>query len=269
MPPNESLADLVAAVQASANYRAVSPELIARIGQVMLARYPTPKAALKATKTLLHQIGGAFMESSMPYERWLAHLREAAATGDLRATCREVMAHHASMRERLPFLDDFYAAIFAELPPVASVADLACGLHPLALPWLPLAQGATYHARDIYTDLMAFIGAFLPIAGVAGTSEAVDVTRAALPEPVDVAFLLKAIPCLEQMDATAVRGLLQTIPARHLVVSFPSQSLGGRHKGMPAFYEAHFRDLLADRDWPIRRLVFPTELVFVVTTERG
>jgi 16S rRNA (guanine(1405)-N(7))-methyltransferase len=267
MPTTDPLADLIAAVQTGSNYRTVSPELIARIGQMMLARYPTPKAALKATKTLLHQIGGAFMDATMPYDRWLAQLGDAVKAGDLRTACREVMAHHASMRERLPFLDDFYAAIFAELPPIASVADLACGLHPLALPWLPLASGAIYHARDIYTDLMAFIGAFLPLAGVAGTSEAVDVAHTDLPVPVDLAFLLKAIPCLEQMDAAAMRRLLHTIPARHLVVSFPSQSLGGRHKGMPAFYEAHFRDLLADRDWPIRRIAFPTELVFIVTKE--
>ncbi len=262
------LDELVAAVGASAKYRGIDAALVRRIGQEELAKRRTLKEAIKATKDRLHQVGGAFLAQTMPYDHWLAELQEAAVAGDLRPACRAIMAHHASMRERLPFLDDFYAAIFADLPPIASVLDLACGLHPLALPWLPLAPAARYHACDIYAEMMAFIGAFLPLTGVQGRATTGDVTQAIPPEPVDLAFLLKAIPCLEQLDRDAGRRLLTATPARWLVVSFPSQSLGGRRKGMPTFYEAHFDDLIAGQDWAIRRIAFPTELVFVIDTGR-
>jgi 16S rRNA (guanine(1405)-N(7))-methyltransferase len=262
------LDDLVAAVSASAKYRGIDRALVRRIGQEELAKRRTLKTAIKATKDRLHQVGGAFLAQVMLYDRWLGELRAAADAGDLRPMCRAIMAHHTSMRERLPFLDDFYAAIFADLPPITSVLDLACGLHPLALPWMPLAPGARYHACDIYAEMIAFIGAFLPLTGVRGKATTCDVTQAIPPEPADLAFLLKAIPCLEQIDRDAGRRLLAATPARWLVVSFPSQSLGGRHKGMPAFYEAHLHELVAGKDWAIRRLAFPTELVFVIDTRR-
>jgi 16S rRNA (guanine(1405)-N(7))-methyltransferase len=261
---DDALASLVAAVQASAKYRTISVDLIRRIGAEELAKRRNMKEAIKTTKDTLHQIGGAFLAQKMPYGTWLAELRDAAGRGELRAACRAIMAHHVSMRERLPFLDDFYSTLFANLPPVASVLDLACGLHPLAAPWLPLAPEATYHACDIYGEMMDFLGAFLPLAGVRGTATTCDVTQTIPPESVDLAFLLKAIPSLEQSDKSVGRRLLETVPARHVVISFPGQSLGGRRKGMPAHYEAHFQELVAGHDWEIRRHVFPTELVFVI-----
>ena len=51
-------------------------------------------------------------------------------------------------------------------------------------------------------------------------------------------FLLKALPCLEQIDKAAPARLLEYIPAEHLLVSYPVHSLGGRAKGMVAHYEA-------------------------------
>ncbi len=256
---------LVAAVLASAKYRAVDPDLVRRIGASEMTKRRNLKEAIKATKDMLHQIAGAFQEHEMPYARWLAELREAQSRGDLRPACRNVMAHHASTRERLPILDEMYTAVFADLPPIASVLDLACGLNPLALPWMPLAPGTTYHACDIDGEMMAFVGAFLPLAGAQGTATVCDMTQTIPPEPVDLALLLKAIPCLEQIDRNIGRRLLESIPARHIVVSFPGASLGGRHKGMPAHYEAHFQELIAGSDWAVRRIAFPSELVFVIS----
>ena len=259
--------DLLAALQASANYRHVSPDLIRRVGEQELAKRRNLKTAIKSTKDKLHQVGGAFLAPEMPYARWLADLQTAATPAELRATCRAIMMHHASMRERLPFIEDFYAAIFAELPPIASVLDLACGLHPLALPWMPLAPDVTYHAYDIYQPMMDVISAFLPLAGVQGEATTWDITQSLPSVPVDLALLLKAIPCLEQIDKTAGQRIFAEIQARTLVVSFPCQSLGGKNKGMADFYEAHFRVLIANKDWTIKRLLFATELVFVVTKQ--
>jgi 16S rRNA (guanine(1405)-N(7))-methyltransferase len=82
--------------------------------------------------------------------------------------------------------------------------------------------------------------------------------------PVDLALLLKAIPCLEQLDKAATGRLLETIPASHLLISFPMHSLGGRDVRMRAHYEAHFRALVEGRGWAVRRFAFETELVFRV-----
>ena len=111
---------------------------------------------------------------------------------------------------------------------------------------------------------MDFLNACLPYLGVQGEAQVCDVIHACPTQRADVAFLLKAIPCLEQLDPLAGKRLLETIRADHLVVSFPAASLGGRSKGMVTNYESHFVDMVGDKPWSIERFVFPTELVFLV-----
>ena len=144
----DELDALVAAVLGSSKYRAVAPDLVRAIGARELAARPNLKTAIKATKNTLHQAGGAFTDAPIDYDRALAELRAAAAAGDepFRAACRAVMARHTSTRERLPILDTFYATTLAGLPSPGRVLDVACGLNPLAWPWLPLppATGSTW-----------------------------------------------------------------------------------------------------------------------------
>jgi 16S rRNA (guanine(1405)-N(7))-methyltransferase len=262
--PTEPLEAVLAAIAASPKYADVAPDLVRRLAVSELGKRRNAKEATKAVKEKLHQIGGAFLGQSMPYPRWLDELRAAPDPTAQRAVCQTIMSHHTSMRERLPFLDEFYAAIFADLPPIHRVLDVACGLHPLAAPWMPLAAGATYHASDIYGSMMRFLGESLGILGIPAQMRWADASTTTPTETVDLAFLLKALPTLEQLDRDAGQRLLRGIDARYLVVSFPRQSLGGRQKGMSAHYEAHFRELLSDTPWSINRLSFPTELVFIV-----
>lgn len=259
--------ELVAMVTASAKYRHVADGLVRRIGTAELAKRRTIVDAVKATKNKLHQVAGAYLALAPHYGQWSKELAAAAADPEpatVRLGARRIMDAHASTRERLGFLDTFYAEIFATLPPVNSIADIACGFNPLAIPWLPLLPGTTYYAYDVYADMMAFLDSFMRLTEVNGHAVVHDVLDTAGLPHVDVALLLKAIPCLEQIDKSAGAQLLAAVPAGHLVVSYPVQSLGGRQKGMAANYEARFKELVAPWDWPVTRLEFPTELVFIV-----
>jgi 16S rRNA (guanine(1405)-N(7))-methyltransferase len=181
--------------------------------------------------------------------------------------CREILAAHTSTNERLPILDEFYETIFAELPRVNAVLDLACGLNPLTIPWMPLTKGASYYACDIYQDMVAFLDRCIPLFGVEGRAEACDVIAAPPNRQVDLALVLKAIPCLEQVDKDAGTRLLDAINAKHIVVSYPVASLGGRNKGMAENYEASFMGLVEGRGWEVKKLLFDTELVFIVKAQ--
>jgi len=150
---------------------------------------------------------------------------------------------------------------------VTSLLDLACGLNPLALPWMPLAADAPYYACDIYSGQMEFLNRFLAHLGRPGRTELCDLTTELPAQPVQVALLLKTIPCLEQVDKSIGTRLLEGIPAEHLLVSFPVASLGGRGKGMLENYEAHFIQLTAGRGWLIQRFEFSSELAFLVSRE--
>jgi 16S rRNA (guanine(1405)-N(7))-methyltransferase len=267
------LLQLIETMQSSAKYRHIDVEFIRAVGAVELEKRRNFKEALKATKNKLHQVGAVYQENTPRYERWLEALRGASQAGEaaqLQATCKEIMGHHASTRERLPFLPSFYATMLADIAPVHSVLDIACGLNPLAIPWMPLAPGARYYACDIYQDMTDFLRACLPLLHIDGEATACDVIRQCPTRKVDVAFVLKTIPVLEQIDKNAGRRLLQSINADHLVVSFPATSLGGKRggsgkgRGMEANYEAHFNELVAGQTWSIQRYSYSSELVFVI-----
>lgn len=264
----DELIKLVQAVVGSAKYRHVCEDVIRNVGSRELARRPNLREAIKATKNKLHQVGAAYLAGRMDYDRWLEGLGTAASSGDRRRflqVCREVMKRHSSTRERVGMLDEFYARTLAGLSGIRTVLDIACGLNPLAIPWMPLERDLEYHAYDMYTDMVAFLGQFLEIAGVRGQAEARDVTRFPPTRRADLALILKSLPCLEQLDKSASVRLLEATNAEHLLISFPVRSLGGRDKGMAHSYEQQFLELVAGKPWAVRRFEFSTEMAFLVS----
>lgn len=260
---------LVDDVLNSAKYRAVSPDLVRMIGEQELRKRRNHKEAVKATKNKLHQTVGAYWQDKPAYAEWLTTLRAAGEPQRLRAACQTIMGHHASTRERLALLPAFYATIFAGLPPIRTILDLACGLNPLTIPWMPLAPMATYRAFDVDQDQIHFLDQALPLLGVQGGAALCNLLEATPVAQADVVLLLKTLPCLEQVDATIGARLLATIDAPVFILSFPGQSLGGRHKGMSTTYPAHLQHLLQDSTWQVAEFTFATELVFRLTKPAG
>jgi 16S rRNA (guanine(1405)-N(7))-methyltransferase len=266
--PDDPLERLVAAVREGAKYREIAPGLVRAVGARELSKGRGLREAVKATRTRLHQAVGAYLDGEPRYDRWLSDLVVARDTGDpaeIRRASAAVMRHHASTRERLPILDEFYGAVFRRLPPIRRVLDVACGLNPLALPWMPLADGAEYIACDVDAAMVGFLNDSFALAPVAGRAFVRDIVADPPTEPADLALVLKAIPCLEQLDKSAGSRLLDALNAPYLLVSFPARSLGGRQRGMVGHYGAHFAALIAGRGWAVEELVFGSEVAFLVT----
>lgn len=259
------LEELCAAVRASAKNRALCQDTIRRLGARELLRQRSLKDAIKTTKNALHQLTGAYQYGRKQFDAWQAQLSAASDEPTLHAACREVLKHHASTQERLPFLPEFYKTLFAELPPVRSIQDVACGFHPLAIPWMPLAPDVTYYACDLHEDLTDYLNAVFPLLGVNGRAETRDVIASPPTQPVQLAFVLKLLPLLEQDEKGAGLRLLRALNADHILVSFPTRSLGGRGKGMAENYETRFRETIAGEAWKTQRFLFPTELCFLIT----
>jgi 16S rRNA (guanine(1405)-N(7))-methyltransferase len=258
---------LVKEVLSSAHYRDICPSLVRSIGFQELGKRRNHKEALKSTKNKLHQVSGAYLNEHGLYPRWLHQFQQAALSNDramLQQACLSIMSHHASTRERLPIIDQFYTACMAELAPIHSILDIACGLNPLAIPWMPLAADANYYAYDVHQQMLAFLAHCMDILGVRGQAQAVDLVQHCPQQEADVALVLKTLPCLEQINKQAGYYILRALKARYLIVSFPVHSLGGKNKGMQAYYDAHFRELIDDEPWQVQRIELATELVFLV-----
>jgi len=264
----KQLDQLVEAVLKSSKYKNVCEDLIKNIGLHELSKRKNLKTAIKSTKNKLHQIGGAYFLQKPNYGLWLDKLRRAKESENedlFRKICTEIMSYHYSTRERLNILDEFYARIFSLVPPVQSIMDVACGFHPLSIPWMPISEKVTYYAYDVYKDMASFLNEFMAIKNVRGCAEVRDVIQHAPEISTDLAFILNTIPCFEQIEKSAGLKILESISANFLAVSFPAKTLGGREKNMLKHYEAEFNKLTREKDWVIQQLEFKGELVFLIT----
>lgn len=264
------LEKLVADVCRTPKYSRICCELVRKIGQGELEKRGNYKDALKHTRAKLHQVAGSYQEKPIPYASLFGEMN--ALPRNLQdpltqAWCLKAMALHASTRERLPIIKEFYTTILADLPPLRSVLDLGCGLNPLSLPWIPLEKSFSYQACDIYEDMNGFLDCFFDQFHVQGNAEICDLTSEIPQGEYDLALMLKILPCLEQLDKGLPSRLLSRVQAKFIIVSFPIASLGGRSKGMRQNYEMRFRELTTSWKGSFKRFEFPTELAFLLSHE--
>jgi 16S rRNA (guanine(1405)-N(7))-methyltransferase len=256
--------EVVEAVLRSRRYRFVAPELVRRLVGEESRKSRNAAEAEKRTKRRLHQIFGAYAER-VPYEKLIARLEGARGdSGLFKKVCGEILPLHASTAERVGELDRFYSRIFEITGKPSRVLDLACGLNPLTIPWMGLEPGARYVAGDIDTEMVGFLDRFLKVAPVEGEARVNDLVAGPLADEADVAFLLKALPCLQHQVGDLLP-VLDGIHAPWLVVSFPTKSLGGRGgKGMVGNYREMMAGLVGRRGWAVEEVGFASEMVFVV-----
>lgn len=261
-----SLEEVLDSVSKSKRYRWIADEVVRRLATEEIPKARTLAEAEKRTKRRLHQIFGAYA-TSLKYERLLAEMTEAKSQSDLtqlKELCRTAMYQHASTKERLPILDIFFKQVFEITGQPAKLLDLACGLNPLAYPWMNLSADCVYMGSDIDKQIVSFVHRFLELMGVSHLVTLEDAVTTPPQQPVDLVFLLKALPCLERQKAGASRQLLEKIPAPQIVVSYPTRSLGGKSRGMAATYRKQFAETIEGFNWRTSEIEFPGELVFII-----
>ena len=262
------LETIVSAVSGSRKYRTICPATIRRIARRELANHGSVKVAIKETRRKLHQVYAAF-EQPLDYNAAYDQLAAARSDAEFRAACRDLLGRHSSTRERVPILDEFYPPIWAITGRPASLLDLGCGLNPLTIPWMDLPPGARYHAYDIDGARVDLLNRYLPLAGFPPLARCQDILCQPPDAPADVALLLKTSPCLDRQEPEGTRRVLASLRTRFVVVSFAVKSLSGREKGMMTHYQQQFLSLAKSQNWPVTRLAFATELVFVARKDEG
>lgn len=263
-----SLERIVESVLQSARYRHIYPDVVRRIAEREISRRKTWKEAEKETRSRLHQIAGAYLESVPPYSKWLETLKSAPDADAYRLELRRMMQCHASTRERLPMIDTFYERTLASIRPIRSILDIACGFNPLAVPWMGLVEGASYFGFDLYGDMMLFgraatrASTFAPSCTV--ETEARDLAVSPPQIEADVALVLKFLPLLEQAGVTDPLGWLRGLKTRYALISFPTRTLGGRNVGMANSYSSRLTEILEQANWRSERIEMANELCFLV-----
>ena len=268
MPDQNAVESLMRQVRANPKYQHITDALVWRLSEDAISKGLKPKAAVKIVRNKLHQVGGAYFKHKLDYQEKqivISHLPPDLQDEAARQFCLSLMQSHASSAERIPILDRFFRTCLEPILPVRNVLDLACGFNPFAIPWMPLSEDITYQACDIFLDMLGLIQTFFTHFNINGGCFPCDLAHQAPAQKAQVAFLLKSIPCLEQVDKTIGIHLLESIRSEHILVSFPVSSLAGRRKGMPEFYRDHFHQMISGTGWLVLEFNFQSELAFLVT----
>jgi 16S rRNA (guanine(1405)-N(7))-methyltransferase len=215
-------------VLAAGKYRGLDQGIVRRIAAEAAERFSDRTLAVKYAKRKLHQAFGAFRHGSAARAVHTVVAEVGSGRADLTAAAADAMRAHASSAERIEWLTPLYRQVAEWCGTPSSVADLACGLNPLAIPWMRLAPGAAYWACEIDADLVAALAGLNEIMPARLTGQACDLVAAPPPVRADVGLLLKTVTTIEQQRPGAAAGVLAALDCRHVIVSLPRRSLSGR-----------------------------------------
>lgn len=223
------------------------------------------KSALKTTRKKMHNLIAPYLGDA-DYENSIQLVRHAIQTGgleDLRKACSQILAQHASTRERLPILERFYDRIFTATGKPARILDLACGLNPLSFPWMGLSNQVEYLAFDIHQPRIDFINQFFSMLNVQQLARVQDILVEPPTQFAEVAFFFKEAHRMEQRRKGSNRELWKALNVNYLIVSLPINSLSGRHD-----LRAQMRRLvyttIDGTSWTVREILFNNEMVFCI-----
>jgi len=265
MHNEKEITAVIDAIKQSKKYQDTSAETIRELAIEAVQQYKKPKAAIKAVRKRLHSIMAPYLGDA-DYAVGAQQLTAVFATGNkdaIKQLCADLLYTHLSTRERQPLLETFYQQIFAVTGRPASLIDIACGLNPLAFPWMGLDTPMQFYAYDIHEPRIAFINHYFRLQGLPQLAVLQDVARQFPQETADVALFLKEMPRFARNYHGMGRPLLEAIRARWLVISYPTISThGGRN--LTNRYRDFMMQLLAGKSWPVTELLFEGELVFCI-----
>lgn len=263
----EKVEQIIAEVMKKPKYAGISVDIIQRIAALEIQKRKNLKEAIKGTLAKLHQLGGAYLEQKPDFAQWsreIVELPEDLRAAEVKSFCLEKMRGHASTSERLPFIDEFYQTCLHSIAPIHSVLDLGCGIHPLALPWMPLAEDPMYLGMDIFKEMTDFDQRFVQHVRLRGRVLHTDLLGNLPKQRYQLALCLKIIPLIDQVSQGITRIWLESILAEHILVSFPTASLSGKGKGMQAHYSERFAQIISEENWHVETFEFPSELAFLL-----
>jgi 16S rRNA (guanine(1405)-N(7))-methyltransferase len=250
-------------VMASTKYADLDEEFVRRIAGEASERFRTQGDAVKYAKRKLHQAFGAFATGSLGagVRACVGAIRSGVP---VRTACLGSMRGHASTAERIAALDEFYRQIETWCGRPSTVADLACGLNPLAIPWLATAPDATYWCCDIDRDLVGALPSLSEPFGLAVAGEPRDLVRPASLPRADLVLLLKTLNTLEQQRSGAARDVLAALDAPQVVVSLSRGSLSCRRRYADDPLEVIAKAVAGSRYQLASRADFGTEALFLL-----
>lgn len=262
--------EIVEEILSSSKYRHLNipPETVSSLVEQEFPRHPNRSSALHAVREKLHNIIAPYLgDPNYPAaHKALTAAFESHQPEQVKAECLRLLQAHASTRERIPLLEEFYTRLWQVTGVPNSILDLACGLHPFGLPWMGLPAATAYHAYDIHQPRVDLLNHFFRLQSRAELAEKRDILLSPPEITADVAFFFKEAHRFEQRQKGCNRAFWQALRVQWLLVSLPSENLTGR-RSLAERMRALVDSTLAGLNWQVREVAFPGEIVFCIRKE--
>ncbi len=237
----------------------------------ILESHPKPlrskdfKFMLKEVRKRLHEIYGVFVLGRKDLKPLKEHLQKVKSLDEEALQLHMgILKSHKSSAERLDFYSEIYEKIFSITGKPKAILDLACGLNPLSFPWMGLKK-VKYFAYELTKEDCNFIQEYFDLMkplGLDGEAFALDLMKVEKLPKADVCFLFKVLDSLEDLERNYSEKLLEKIPARFIVVSFPTMSIGGRN---PIRQRGWFFRMMRNLGFSAEAFEFENEIFHVVS----
>jgi len=217
----------------------------------------------KRVREKIHNIVALYL-GDLDYEKATDEFRQ--IKDDLRALkefSKQALAYHASTKERGHDLEALYQTLFSRIGKPHSIADLACGLHPLGLPFMDLPINTAYYAYDLHKSRVDFLNVFITAQGYSGGCFHQDILTSPPNIKFDAAFFFKEAHRFEKRQPGIIVDFLESIQASKVVVSLPTQSFGRNIHMLPK-YEKIIAEYASVREWGLDSFEFGGEMFYIV-----
>lgn len=260
----DNLERILECIASSRKYKNIHKRTILEIVKMEASKYKKEKDLIKAVKSKLHQIYGAFLtEKDIRKINILLDSLEADKR-IVRDISKDILLLHISTRERLEFYGALYREIFSITGKPKVILDLASGLNPYSIPWMNIEDPITYYAYDIDCLLIDSINRFFELIDLPKLAVVKDVIFEDVEEEGELCFIFKFLPTAERIKKGSSKRLLENIQAQFIVVSFPLKSISGREKGMLENYAVIFEPIFRDNYDIIKKFILGEEIFYIL-----
>lgn len=245
-------------------YQNLDNTLLNEIRNDLLTKYSNPKLLDQKFKSLIHQIWGSYYTSRPNFTKLIEKIKSSENPREYISTLLQI---HSSTKERSLFYSDFYTNIFAITGLPKSILDMGCGFNPLSFVLDQRFKDMVIDCIDIDNEEITFLNQVFDTFGLNTLhADLGSVLNFDFNREYDVVLLLKLLPVIDQQRRGSVLNILKKVKANHLVISFPTKSIGGKSKGMETNYRDYFMNVVKELNFDLQEILFDNELVFVCSS---
>lgn len=247
-------------IKDSKNYKDICDKTIEKLVEQESPKYKKNKDIEQSVRTKLHLWAKMFFSD-------FNKSKKALLSGEKqdREFYLQVIKRHCSTTERYEFLEEFFDDILLNCGEINSIIDIGCGFNPISYICFSKKHAKKYYAYDIVGECIEFLNLCFKDLKKDYVASVLDASQDTPTDIVDVVFLFKILPLLEQQKQGKSKELINMLNAKKFVITYPTKTLGGKNVGMFNKYKEDLNDLCKHCDLKmIFEKEYKNEIMFIL-----